>query len=183
MPKSAIEERLAKAFECLNPELKRMILPAFEADFAALRGARSADRLRLVKPSPAATASSSVLTNIVDQLQQLAAIAPHEFQELRQEIERRFVIVQRAQAAHIDWSSERPWPWPLFYAVRKAPGASAAARILVTVLGLAPSEIRPLVKLAGCIQSADARAARIILNLLLGEYVTPSEATRFEQED
>ncbi len=182
MPKSAIEQQLVKAFAGLNPELRRMILPAFETDLAASRRARATNRLRLIKPRPAAAAFSSVPTHTVDQLQQMKELAPSEFQELCQEIDRRFVIVQRAQAARIDWSSQKPWPWPLFYAVRKAPGASAAARILIRVLGVTHVKVQDFVTLAGIIRTADQRAARLILSTLLEEYMPVSEATRFELE-
>lgn len=181
MPTSAIEQRLVDAFAGLNPELKRMLLPAFDADLAAWRRARATERLRLVKPLPAASTSSSIVADLVDRLQQLAALAPHEFHDLRHEIDRRLVIVQRAQAAHIDAVSQ-PWPWSLYHAVRNAPGVSAAARILRTVLDATPDDRPDIVTFARAIRAADQRAARIILNLLLEEYVPLSTAARFERE-
>jgi hypothetical protein len=171
MPKSAIEDRLAKAFAGLNPELRRMILPAFEADLAS-----SAPRqLRLIHPGPSAD-----LRQATDQLRQLAEIAPHELKELRQEIDRRLLLAQRALAAHIDYSSRKPWPWPLYYAVRKAPDTSAAAQILLAVLDVTPADVPDIIKFAGIIRSVDQRAARILLSYLLAEYVPLSAAARFE---
>lgn len=179
MPKSAIERRLVQAFAGLNAELKDIISPAFKATGIPVRPGRAVDGLRLVKPLRAMSASISGRTHIVDQLQQLEAIAPYEFKELRKQIDRRLIVAQRAQAARIDCCSRKPWPWPLYYAVRKTPGARAAARILLTVLDVSRAEIPDIVKFASIIRSADQRTARILLHYLLEEYVPLSEVARF----
>lgn len=166
MPKSAIERRLLQAFAGLNPALKDIILPAFTTN------GRPPNRLRLVKPLPGPS-------SIVDRLQELATIAPREYTALRDEIDRRVAVVQRAQAAHINCASRKPWPWPLFDAVRKAPSARVAARILLTVLDVTTADIPDIVKFARIIRSADQRASRIILSYLLDEYVPLTEAARF----
>jgi hypothetical protein len=66
--------------------------------------------------------------------------------------------------------------------VRNAPGVTAAARILLTVLDATPSERPYLVTFARAIRSADQRAARVIMNLLLEQYLPLSAAARFERE-
>lgn len=179
MPKSTIERRLLQAFTGLNPALKHIIAPAFTTKVVG-RPVSAAHRLRLIKPLSVASAQRQMLRQSdADKLRQLERIAPHEYKIQRSEIDRRLLLVQRAQAAHVNCLSRKPWPWPLFDAVRKAPSGRAGARILLTVLDVTPGDFPDILKFVSIIRSADRRTSRIILSYLLDEYVPLSDAARF----